>query len=177
LEQARLIDWKIILDEHGKAVWNTAYRLLGNDADAADCFQETFVDALAFSKKQDIKNFRAVLLRFATCRAMDVLRQRLKRNKPISFEEMSESDIQSTLDCPAAKAENKELGDVLINAFAKLDSDEAEIFCLKHIENMSATEIAQSFGLKENHVGVIIHRAKNKLKVLLQNYCVEQYGK
>ena len=31
-------------------------RLLQNEADAADCFQETFVDALAFSRRQDVVN-------------------------------------------------------------------------------------------------------------------------
>jgi len=31
---------------HGPLVWQTAWRLLGHEADAADCFQETFVSAM-----------------------------------------------------------------------------------------------------------------------------------
>jgi len=163
-----MTNWQVILNEHGRAVWNTAYRLLGNDADAADCFQETFADALTFSRQRQVKNFRALLLRFAACRALDVLRQRNKKTTPISFEQIPDFDVPSS-DCPACDAENKELGETLIKAFAKLDKDEAEIFYLRHIENLSASEIAQTFGLKENHIGVIIHRTKNKLKTLLQN--------
>ncbi|MEN6387234.1 MAG: sigma-70 family RNA polymerase sigma factor [Phycisphaerales bacterium] len=166
MELAELTDWKAILDEHGKAVWNTAYRLLGNDADAADCFQETFADALIFSRKQSVKNYRSVLLKFATCRAMDVLRQRMRKNQPVLLDETDEISLQSR-DCPQGSAENDELGRLLVKAFAQLDSEEAEIFCLKHIENLSATEIAQIFRLKENHVCVIVHRARNKLRVLL----------
>ncbi|MCK5172149.1 MAG: hypothetical protein KAR47_02090 [Planctomycetes bacterium] len=38
-------DWQSIVEEYGSRVWRTAYRLLGNDADASDCFQETFLSA------------------------------------------------------------------------------------------------------------------------------------
>jgi RNA polymerase sigma factor (sigma-70 family) len=76
----------------------------------------------------------------------------------------------SASDCPAAEIENKELGEVLIRAFAKLDKDEAEIFYLRHIENFSIADIAQTFGLNENHISVIIHRTKDKLKTLLKNH-------
>jgi len=31
-------DWQLIVNEQGPLVWQTAYRLLGNEADAADCF-------------------------------------------------------------------------------------------------------------------------------------------
>jgi len=163
-----LIDWNAILGEHSRAVWNTAYRLLGNDADASDCFQEVFADALVFSKKQHIKNFRALLLRLATCRALDILRQRHRKITPMSFEQMPDAEIQ-TSDTPVSAAENKELAEMLLNTFSKLEPVEAEIFCLKHLDNLSVSEIAQTVGLKENHIGVIIHRAKNKLKALLQN--------
>jgi RNA polymerase sigma factor (sigma-70 family) len=165
-----LIDWHAILNEHGRAVWNTAYRLLGNDADTSDCFQETFADALMFSKRQEVKNFRALLLRFAACRALDVLRQRNKKTTPISFEQIPDFDVPAS-DCPMAEIENKELGEILIKVFARLEKDEAEIFYLRHIENFSVSEIAQTFGLKENHISVIIHRTKDKLKTLLQSYC------
>jgi RNA polymerase sigma-70 factor (ECF subfamily) len=164
-----IINWQAILDEHGKAVWNTAYRLLGNDADASDCFQQTFADALTFTKKQNIKNFRALLLKLATRRSLDVLRQRCRKTNPVSLELIPEMDLKAE-DCPIAKAENKELGEVLLNAFSLLDPDEAQIFCLRHIENLSMNEIGQTFGLKENHVGVIVHRAKNRLKLLLEKH-------
>ena len=34
-----MTDWKSIVHEHKRLVWHTVYRLLGNDADALDCFQ------------------------------------------------------------------------------------------------------------------------------------------
>jgi hypothetical protein len=38
-----MTDWSQVVQEHGPLVWRTAYRLLGNEADAADCFQRAFV--------------------------------------------------------------------------------------------------------------------------------------
>ena len=38
--------WEDIVDRHGPLVWRCAYRLLGNHAAAADCYQEAFAAAL-----------------------------------------------------------------------------------------------------------------------------------
>ena len=66
----QVIDWQMIVKKHGPAVWQTAYRLLGNHADAADCFQETFVSALKVSRKQRVRNFPALLVRPVTTQAI-----------------------------------------------------------------------------------------------------------
>ena len=41
-----MTDWEHVVRTHGPLVWQTAWRLLGQEADAADCFQETFVSAM-----------------------------------------------------------------------------------------------------------------------------------
>lgn len=76
-----LRDWQAIVDRHGRLVWQTAYRLLGNRADAADCFQEAFVSALAVSRREEVRDWSALLQRLATARALDRLRQRLRRGR------------------------------------------------------------------------------------------------
>src|SRR6476660_9672091 len=73
-------DWQSILSQDGPAVWRTAYRLLGNRADADECFQETFLAALSFSRRADVESWGALLHRLATARAIDRLRQRQRRN-------------------------------------------------------------------------------------------------
>ena len=39
-------DWDEILTRDGPAVWRTAYRIVGNRADADECVQEAFLSAL-----------------------------------------------------------------------------------------------------------------------------------
>ena len=77
----QVIDWQLIIKKYASVVWQTAYRLLGNDADAADCFQETFVSALEVSQRQRVRNFSALLARLATARAIDQLRRRFRNSK------------------------------------------------------------------------------------------------
>ena len=76
-----MADWQRILDEHGATVWQTAYRLLGNTADTADCLQDTFVSAWEVSRRQRVRNWPGLLRRLATARALDGLRWRARQSR------------------------------------------------------------------------------------------------
>jgi DNA-directed RNA polymerase specialized sigma24 family protein len=65
-----MIDWQGILSRDGPAVWRTAWRVLGNRADADECFQEAFVAALEYSSTHTVKHWRALLQRLAAARAI-----------------------------------------------------------------------------------------------------------
>ena len=85
MREPQVPDWQEILSRDGPAVWQTAYRLLANRADADECFQEVFVDALERSRLQEIHNWGGLLRRLATVRSIDRLRQRRNsriRKKP-----------------------------------------------------------------------------------------------
>lgn len=158
-----MVDWQVIIKKHGPVVWQTAYRLLGNHADAADCFQETFVSALEFCQRQRVRNFPALLARLATARAIDQLRRRFRRSR-------SETDpadwaaLQSTNPCPAQRAQQKELTDWLRESLSKLPPQEAQAFCLRYLNDMSYRQIANELDIKTNAAGVLLHRARAKLR-------------
>ncbi|MFN9940827.1 MAG: RNA polymerase sigma factor, partial [bacterium] len=59
-------DWTAIVHEHGAAVWRLARRILGDEADAGDCFQETFVAALSASRAAPVANWPGFLRRLCT---------------------------------------------------------------------------------------------------------------
>src|SRR5579871_4659658 len=75
-----MVDWDLLVSREGPAVWRTLYRLLGDRADAEDCFQETFLAALSVWKRQEVQHPRAMLNRLATARALDRLRQRYRHS-------------------------------------------------------------------------------------------------
>lgn len=160
-----MIDWQKIVKKHGPAVWQTAYRLLSNDADAADCFQETFVCVLEVSRRQRVRNFSALLARLATARAIDRLRQRY------SDPSQSAADL-ATLPGnnagPVEQAETAELRRRLRKALAQLPPQEAQVFCLRYLNDMSYRQIAKELGIKTNAAGVMLHRARAKLREILQ---------
>src|SRR5512143_4335566 len=67
--------------DHGPAVWRTAYRLLANHSDAADCFQETFLAAFEIACREPVRNVPGLLVRLATTRAIDKLRQKSRQEQ------------------------------------------------------------------------------------------------
>ena len=159
----QVIDWQVIIEKHGPAVWQTAYRLLGNRADAADCFQETFVSALGFCRRQRVQNFSALLTRLATARAIDQLRRRFRRPN-FNSGPTDLSAVQSANPGPAQAAQQQELGARLRELLSKLPAREAQAFCLRYLNDMSYRQIADELGIKTNAAGVLLHRARAKLK-------------
>ena len=162
-----MIDWQVIIKEHGPVVWRTSYRLLGNHADAADCFQETFVSALEFCRRQQVRNFRALLTRLATARAIDQLRRRFRRSNS-ETDPADWADLQTTNPCPSEMAQQKELTDGLRKSLSKLPPQEAQVFCLRYLNDMSYSQIATELDIKTNAAGVLLHRARAKLRESLK---------
>ena len=162
----QVIDWPVIIKEHGPAVWQTAYRLLGNEADAADCFQETFLCAWEVSRRQHVRSFSALLARLATVRAIDRLRQRCRETR-CNTEVTDGTTARSANPGPVQLIKTQELASKLREALGRLLPQEAQVFSLRYLNEMSYREIARELGIKTNTAGVLLHRARAKLRDLL----------
>jgi RNA polymerase sigma-70 factor (ECF subfamily) len=161
-----MIDWNELMHREGSAVWRTAYRLVRNEADADECFQETFLAALELSNRQSVRNWPALLQRLATCRAIDRLRKRLRRERR---EEIVDLALAEAADAdPSQQMEVAELTSALRWALAQLPARQAEVFCLHELGDWSYQQIADQLGKSANSVGVILHRAREKLQELLK---------
>jgi RNA polymerase sigma-70 factor, ECF subfamily len=159
-------DWKTIVEQYGGLVWATAYRLVGNSEDAADCFQETFLEAVKTSRREVVRDWSALLRHLATVRAIDLLRVRCRhhdRTGAITGSSMAISREPS----PVQEAEAGELAERLRAALVHLSQDQAAVFCLSCLENLSYQEIGERLGVTANAVGVLLHRARQRLKGVL----------
>jgi RNA polymerase sigma-70 factor (ECF subfamily) len=158
-------DWQTIVTECGPLVWRTAYRLLGNHADAADCFQETFLAALELSRRQPVRNMSGLLVRLATTRAIDRLRQRGRQERPSG--PGGSGDEACSSNGPADEVQAQELVGHLREAIGRLPAQEAKVFCLRYLSEMSYRQIAGQLGIGINIVGVSLYRAKARLREAL----------
>jgi RNA polymerase sigma-70 factor (ECF subfamily) len=159
------MDWDELIRREGPAVWQTAYRLVRNQDDADECFQETFLAALEISTRQPVHNWPALLTRLATCRAIDRLRRKLRhgrREEPLdlTLAEGRQAD-------PSEQAQAAELATALQRAVAELPARQAEVFWLHELGDWSHQQIGDQLGITPNAVGVILHRARQKLHELL----------
>lgn len=163
----QVIDWQVIVKMHGPIVWQTAYRLLGSYEDTADCFQETFVCALEVSRRQRIRNFPALLVRLTTSRAIDLLRQRCRKSR-YNVNLPDWPNVPDEKPDPVQQAQSQELAVQLRNAIGQLPPQEAKAFCLRYLSDMSYRQIAKELEVDTNTAGVLLHRARAKLRELLQ---------
>ena len=95
-----MVDWERVVREDGPAAWRTACRLLGNRQDAQDCLQDAFADAVRLSRHEPVRNFRSLLQRIVTARAMDRLRHRY-RHRPVDPTQQQAPDLQAVADACA----------------------------------------------------------------------------
>jgi RNA polymerase sigma-70 factor (ECF subfamily) len=160
-----MVDWNEVIRHEGPAVWRIAYRLLRNEADADECFQETFLAAFEVWNRQPVRNWPALLHRLATSRAIDRIRKQVRRRQtevPADF-----TLAASTAGDPVDHAEANELAGALRYAVGQLPERQAEVFCLHELSAWSHQQIAEQLGITANAVGVILHRARQKLAELL----------
>lgn len=157
--------WHEIVSHHGPLVWRTVFRLLRHHADAEECFQETFLAAVELARQGEVRHWPALLQRLATARAVDRLRERVRRGGQQAVQEWDTIDDHGV--SPPQAAEDAELADSLGLALARLPASQAEVFCLHCLEGWSYREIAAQLDLSVDAVGVQLHRARKQLRELL----------
>ncbi|WP_196137550.1 RNA polymerase sigma factor [Aliikangiella sp. G2MR2-5] len=160
-----------LANQYGRQVFQTAFRLLGDSHLAEDITQEVFLKLFkktpeAFDK---ILNWPAYLKSMASSSAIDQLR----RHKRLSEQPLEPGENQtSSLGNQEAKdpfghlATQRDLASFR-KALTALTAQDAQVFCLRHVEEMSYREIADLLDISTSLVGVTLHRAQQKLSQLL----------
>jgi RNA polymerase sigma-70 factor (ECF subfamily) len=101
-----------------------------------------------------------LLVRLATTRAIDRLRQNGRRRRT---DACNEEPIAYNAD-PIDALETQDLADRLREAIAGLPPQEAQVFCLRHLGELSYRQIARELQIGVGAVGVSLHRAKARLR-------------
>ena len=156
-------DWSQLVKQYGSIVWKTVYRLVNNEADAADCFQNTFVAAWKIRQSEKVENWPGLLRRIASARALDRLRQRYRdTGRCVGLPEEEPTDAKAF--DPSRTAESVEIASNLRNAIANLEAQQAQAVCLAYLEGFTYQEVAKSMGVTVSHVGVLLNRARTSLR-------------
>jgi len=65
---------------------------------------------------------------------------------------------------PVQHAQKAELSARLRQALTQLPPREAEVFCLRFLDDLTYRQIGEQLNLETNAVGVLLHRARAKLR-------------
>jgi RNA polymerase sigma factor (sigma-70 family) len=156
-------DWDQVYEQCGSLVWATVYRILSNQAEALDCCQDVFAEVFDRCRAGEVRQWPAFLRWLATRRALD----RLRRRRADSGHLEANGDVaqlSAATDGPDSRANLRELTERLKVELSHLPSQQAEAFWLLSVEQMSYQEIAEQLGMDVNQVGVLVHRARKRLR-------------
>ncbi|MEX2114946.1 MAG: sigma-70 family RNA polymerase sigma factor [Pirellulales bacterium] len=171
-----MTNWDDIVADLGPMVWRTLWRLLADRADVEECFQETFVSALKLSRRETVTSWPAALCTLATARGMDRLRQRYRRGNRAREQcgelDLPQHQLHDTASHSAGPVEQAVVAELAVRlrlALAQLPERQAEVFYLYAIDGWTHRDIGEQLQMTENAVGVTVHRARQRLRQLLDD--------
>ncbi|MCC6442908.1 MAG: sigma-70 family RNA polymerase sigma factor [Armatimonadetes bacterium] len=166
-----------LVRRHYKQLYNVAYRLTGNAADAEDLMQEAFLKAYqAFDRYRADRPFEHWMYRILTNAHIDNVRKRPKvviepLDKLISTREGDvQREIPDESHDPEQAAIASELESEIQHALKKLPEDFRKAIVLCDIEGLSYEEIADILGCSIGTVRSRIHRGRKQLQKSLSEY-------
>jgi RNA polymerase sigma-70 factor (ECF subfamily) len=143
-----------LYERHYEAVFRAALRVTGSRADAEDVLQTVFLRVLSRNEEDLADRPVAYYRRAAVNAAVDILRRRAVHAE-------TPYDDQA----PHAASERPLLlKEQLRRAVATLETDDASLFLLRHVEGLSIEELASTFGIEKNNVAVKLHRIRLRLQ-------------
>lgn len=158
--------WGELVAEHADSVYRLAYRLSGNQHDAEDLTQETFMRVFRSLKSYQPGTFEGWLHRITTNLFLDMVRRRQR----IRMEALPEDyDRVPGTDMTPEQAYNvTNLDPTLQDALDELSPNYRVAVVLCDVVGMSYDEIAETLGVKMGTVRSRIHRGRSQLREYIE---------
>jgi RNA polymerase sigma-70 factor (ECF subfamily) len=166
-----------LLERYGRRIYQLAYRMAGNEADANDLTQEAFIRVYrAFRRIDPQADLDRWLYRIVTNLYIDMLRRRPKvrlesLDAPIVTargDEMAREVPDERAD-PAAAVLDAQLDADIQRALGALSVALRMVIVLSDIEGQSYEEISQTLGIPVGTVKSRLHRARRMLQQRLRH--------
>ncbi len=161
---------------HGR-VFRTAQRITGSAADAEDVLQTVFLRLVKGQEEYDwSRNPEAYLSRAAINASLDLLRSRT-RSKAVALDDNEFDAIAGSYHTPETVHADRELQKLVRQAVSRLGKTAGEMFVLRYYEGFDNKEIAALLNTSPLVVGVVLHRARTKLRKEIGHYLEKHHEK
>jgi RNA polymerase sigma-70 factor (ECF subfamily) len=155
---------------HHERVFRAAYRITGSIVDAEDVLQTVFLRLSRRRGDVDLEpNPASYLHRAAVNASLDLMRQR-GRTQSIPLDDIAPGLAANHKLNPESLRADRELRTIIRSAIARLGERSAEMFVLKYFEGYENKEIAEMMGTSPLVVGVLLHRARARVKKYLADF-------
>jgi RNA polymerase sigma-70 factor (ECF subfamily) len=165
--------FRVLVERHSRSLFRLAYRMTGNQQDAEDVVQESFLRAYKQLARFDERaSFGTWLYRIAVNCSLDLVRSR-KRRSELTAPADSEMDDPSlslpSLDpTPDRLAMSGEVRERVTEAMTELSASERTAFVLRHFEGMCIEDVSRVLGCQPGAAKHSVFRAVQKLRRALE---------
>ncbi|MCY3631382.1 MAG: sigma-70 family RNA polymerase sigma factor [bacterium] len=149
-------------------IYSLAYRLTGNRDDAADVVQDAYVRAYrAIRRFRGDSSFSTWMYRITSnCASTHLSRRSRQRTEELS-DEVPIVDQRPEQD-PSLRAEAAVLRHHIDRAIRALPERLRQVVVLRDLHDLSHSEIADELGITTSAAKVRLHRARQRLRAVLQ---------
>ncbi len=150
-----------------KRIYNTAYRFMGNEADAYDMAQESLIKIYKkLPTYRSDASFSSWAYRICVNTCLDELRKRKKAPVPIDYIQNEAADAfkSPSPETYAIAVENRETLQKAINA---LGEEQKSVIILRDVSGLSYEEVAHCLDISIGTVKSRICRGRQKLREML----------
>jgi RNA polymerase sigma-70 factor (ECF subfamily) len=173
LDRARQGDgeaFRALVEQHSRSAFRLAFRMTGNEQDAEDVVQESFIKAYRqLGRFESRANFGTWLYRIVANCSVDLMRAKQARHDQIRGD-----SIDAAVELPAADlpgpvrlAQSAEIESRVQSALGSLSPLERAAFTLRHYEGRSIDEIGATLRLGTSAAKHSVFRAVKKLRAAL----------
>jgi RNA polymerase sigma-70 factor (ECF subfamily) len=162
--------FRALVDGHSRSVFRLAYRMTGNEQDAEDVVQESFLRAYRqLGRFESRANFGTWLYRIVANCSVDLMRAKQARHDISRSESLDAAEKMPAADLPGPErlAESAEVRARVGDALQALSPLERAAFTLRHYEGRSIDEISRTLGLGTSAAKHSVFRAVKKLRAAL----------
>jgi RNA polymerase sigma-70 factor (ECF subfamily) len=171
--------YRELIRRYQRPVFSLIYRMVRDRELAEDLAQETFVKVLgAIDSYRPEFRFSSWIFKIANNASIDHLRRRGLDTLSLDGSPHAETadaieattlQIGDGAESPLDYVAKRDLGDQIESAIAHLRPEYRNCIVLRHIEGRPYEEIAEILDLPLGTVKTYIHRARNELRILLQD--------
>lgn len=157
--------FRALVERHSRGLFRLAYRITGNENDAEDVVQESFLRAYrTLDRFESRAGFGTWLHRIAANCALDLIRARRRYGERLDLTDL----LAGTQPSQERLVLGGEVQRRVSAAMAQLSPNERAAFVMRHHEQMSIDEIGRALRLRENATKQCIFRAVQKLRRALR---------
>ena len=162
--------FRALVERHSRSAFRLAFRMTGNEHDAEDVVQDSFLRAYRqLGQFESRAHFGTWLYRIVANCSVDLLRARRSRQDDSRADDLDGRVELPPTDAPGPErlARSAEIERSVARALAHLSPLERAAFTLRHYEGRSIAEIGKTLGLGTSATKHSVFRAVRKLRVAL----------